>query len=152
MRKAASIFVAGRPPMVLTIVGGAPEMTVGMAGTLAARGFTASRVEGVEVFSTGEDFKLDLKSRDPADPFADGMGKAQRLAVTPGRVVSAAGTGIVRKAHFALARPDSLPKLRTLDLLCRRALHHAHRKPGTATNCAVPPVSKLECTRLVRHT
>lgn len=111
------LLAYGAPPASVTVL--AAEVDSGrLAERLAARGFERVERHGVTIWHHQRDGALDLRSRDPADPFGANMGRAQRIAVLPGHLANSAywrATEAVTAAHagHAPALADS-PEYRAL--------------------------------------
>ncbi|HEY4202894.1 MAG TPA: hypothetical protein VGM83_20270 [Devosiaceae bacterium] len=70
----------GEQPRDTTVLFGVPGLSDGVQPSLAARGFSRSEVEGLPVFATGDDYRIDLGKMGNADPFGSDMAGAQRIA------------------------------------------------------------------------
>jgi hypothetical protein len=105
--KVIAAFEAGSPPDALTILHGQSGFADHTPDALIPRDYTASTIEGVEVLSRGEDFKMSIMDREPEDPFDGGMGRSYRLARTDDTVVVTFSTGTMERTLAALASPES---------------------------------------------
>ena len=102
-----AILVAGDPPHTLIYLAGPKIAPDAVSAALQARNFDESREGGATVFARGDDFALDLTSVDRADPFGGRLGSAERVAVVPGRVLSARGWTDLRPALAMLAGSET---------------------------------------------
>lgn len=75
----------GSPPEKGLLLGLAPgDFSAAVAAALDARGFARRDIAGTTVWHRLEDGRMDLQSRDPADPFFGQLGQAARIALMDG--------------------------------------------------------------------
>ncbi|WP_240229539.1 hypothetical protein [Devosia lacusdianchii] len=100
------VLTIGDPPKTLTMLFAEPGFADGAPETLASRGFEETVVDDLPVFARGEDYAVDLTTARDPDPFASGMGKAQRLAFGTDYMLRTAGWPEMRSALAALPHPS----------------------------------------------
>lgn len=82
-----TIASVAMPPLTSWRIELTRDMSEEISGVLVDRGYERKTTDGLTVFVRGEgDFHVDLKSRDPADPFGGHLGMASRV-VLDGNVV-----------------------------------------------------------------
>jgi hypothetical protein len=77
----------GVPPRLGMILGGRFD-SAAIGKALSAREFEEMDVDGVPVWYRYEDAQLNLKAREPGDPFGGNLGVAARIAVMPGFIAN----------------------------------------------------------------
>jgi hypothetical protein len=77
------------PPRAVIVLAGAEPLGDGgaMSAALEPRGFSMEMIEGVPVWHRYDDFQIDLRYREMADPFGGAMGRSARIAVQPGLLI-----------------------------------------------------------------
>jgi hypothetical protein len=80
-------MTVGAPPKILKIYG-ANYDPAKVGAALSARGFEKQEIQGVTVWSHGEDNAISLKDREPGDPFGGELGLAARIALFPGYIAN----------------------------------------------------------------
>jgi len=98
-------LVSGPPPSDVTAVLGRAAFAAGAPTTLEPRGFERSTVRGVSVWSKGDDAALDLRSRVLRDPFGQGLGRAQRIAILDDTIVATSVTSLLELTLAAVRSP-----------------------------------------------
>lgn len=104
----------------VNLVALAPGAGAAVGPALAAAGYSLQTVQDVTAWARGEDFAIDLRSRNPDDPFAGGMGRAARVEVQGDLIRHAAGwpalAALAGASGAPLAdRPDVAALLAALD-------------------------------------
>ncbi len=102
-----AVLDAGDPPNTLIYLAGPKIAPDAVAAAYRARKFDESQEGGATIFARGEDFAVDFDALDQADPFGGGLGSAERVAVVPGRVLSARGWTALRPALAMLAGSET---------------------------------------------
>ena len=89
----------------MRVLAGAPRLydAVRIGEALKQRGFAEVGLGGATVFSFREDYSLNMRQRSPGDPFGDGLGLAQRIAITSAGLVMTHQSEAMRRAIDALA-------------------------------------------------
>jgi hypothetical protein len=106
-----AVLSIGDPPSTITVLFGLPGFADATPAALLGRDFEQSALEDVPVFSLGQDYAVDFANARQPDPFAQGMGKSQRILVLGDLLIRTAGWPELRSAVASLAGPlpvDSL--------------------------------------------
>jgi hypothetical protein len=75
-------LLVGQPPSVAVALGGeGPSDHAAIAAALSARGFGQRDIGTIAVWHRLDDFRIDLRLRDPADPFWGPIGGSARIAL-----------------------------------------------------------------------
>ena len=105
--RVSAVLSVGDPPSTITVLVGEDGFASGAPAALLARGFAGTEVDGIPVFARGADHAISLADAADPDPFASGMGKAQRLALGDDYLVRTAGWPELNTALAALPRPSN---------------------------------------------
>lgn len=101
------VLSIGDPPATLTVLFGPDGLAAAAPEALLARDFEETMVEGWPVFARGDDYAISLANAREPDPFAGGMGKAQRLALGGDFLLRTAAWPEMETALAALPRPSN---------------------------------------------
>jgi hypothetical protein len=83
-------LIVGQPPSVAVGLGGeGPSDHAAIAAAVSARGFERRDIGEVAVWHRFDDFAVELKRRDPADPFWGPIGGSARIALVDDGVLAA---------------------------------------------------------------
>lgn len=124
------LLQAGDPPNVLFLVAGRSSFASGVAGTLAARGFTTE--SGTPpIHSLGaEDNSIGVPGVGSNEPFSRQVGVSQRIAVLGDVVVASPVTALVREA-LAMRLADAKCEVCAAFAALTTAAEKARGAPGT---------------------
>jgi hypothetical protein len=123
----SAAFTTGDPPSQSVMVAGAPGWTDRAATSLTGRGFAASQDGSFATFARGEDFirDFDVASREPADPFGQATGMAQRIGISGNRVLVTNNWASYRAAAARLDGREASPVGTALQHMVEAALTEA---------------------------
>lgn len=98
-RQTGAMLEIGTPPETLRVLGGSgPADTAAIAAALGQRGFALETLAGTQVWHRQEDMQINIRERDPTDPFWGEIGSASRIAMMDGFLVGARSWDPVRAA------------------------------------------------------
>jgi hypothetical protein len=101
------VFVAGRPPNLVTVLQGTEGFAHGAPEMLAEREYEESTVSGFRVFAFGEDNAINRDMIHSGDPFGGTLGKSQRLAIADDYLVLTFSWDDAKRALSRLETSDT---------------------------------------------
>lgn len=111
----------GAPPNDLLVILGTEGFAGGVEAALLARDFERHDITGLPVLAKGDDNRVDVANARQPDPFAGGMGKAQRVALGDGFIAVGRNWPSINAALESLNNIDGAAAVwrATLDALAR---------------------------------
>lgn len=103
----AQLLLAGVGNEAVTILQVMPGTAARVPPVLAARGYTETARHGLTAWARGEDFRLDLRARNPDDPFGGHLGRASRVWIEGDLIRQGAGWPVLQALAGAAGQPAS---------------------------------------------
>jgi hypothetical protein len=97
--KLDAILQSGAPGGEITFLAGPTDAFQGVANALTNRGFAASTLRNLTLYSIGNEGSFgNSETLDPVDPFGRGIGRSERIAVGENELTQANGSDVLRQA------------------------------------------------------
>ena len=101
----AQVLLAGAGPEGAMILRLTPGSGAAVAPALAAHGYAQATQGGVTAWARGQDFQLNLRARNPDDPFGGHLGRASRVWIDGDLIRQGAGWPVLQALAGAAASP-----------------------------------------------